>query len=380
MKLLILDQFSDPGGAQQALLELLPAFRDHGWDVTVGLPGAGPLIGQIRDAGFPVESIECGPYASGRKTFGDLARFLLDTPSLAARIASLARDADVVCLNGPRLLPAAALARLDAPVMFHAHSFLGPGPLRRLAGRALRHMRATVIANCEFVAAPWRKYAADVQVIYNGVADVGLTSGGRTGPPRVACLGRIAQEKGQLEFLAAAERIYRERPDCHFTIYGAALFSESGAEQYDRDVRARSVGLPVEFAGWIDEVGVALSQTDILLVPSTPVEATTRVILEAYSAGVPVIALANGGIPEVVENGRSGFLVRSVEEMADAAVQLLADADRRAAMSAMARELWERRFTLERFRREIAAALETVRRRPAPAAPRPPAPDRTRIA
>ena len=52
MRLLILDQFSDPGGAQQALVELLPAIRERGWDAAVGLPGDGPLFEQIARAGF----------------------------------------------------------------------------------------------------------------------------------------------------------------------------------------------------------------------------------------------------------------------------------------------------------------------------------------
>ena len=379
MKLLILDQFSDPGGAQQGLIELLPAFRERGWDAVVAMPGTGRLFNDVRELGFRAETIECGPYASGRKTVGDLARFVRDTPSLARHIARLAAGAEVVYVNGPRLLPAAALAKVVAPVVFHAHSFLGPGPLRTLAGRSLRRTNASVIANCEFVAAHWREYVDELRVIYNGV---GNAPRHRTadGPPRVACLGRIAPEKGHLEFLAAAARIHAALPDCRFTVYGAPLFSEPGVERYAREVRTRAEGLPVDFAGWVDDPAAALAQTDLLLVPSTAVEATTRVILEAFAAGTPVIAFANGGIPEVVDDGRTGRLVRSADEMALAAIELLGDPARRTAMSAAARQSWEQRFTLERYRAEVIEALETARRRPAPAAPLRSNRGRTRIA
>ncbi len=360
MKLLLLDQFSDPGGAQQGLLDLLPAIRERGWEARVGLPGAGEMFQRVRDEGFAAERIECGPYKSGRKSVADVARFLQGTPRLARQIEALAEGVDAVYVNGPRLLPAAALARLRAHVVFHSHSLIGLGMMRRLAGWSLRRMDAAVIGNCEFVAAVWRPYARHVSVIYNGVSGGdALPPPGAPRPfPTVACIGRIAPEKGQLEFLAAAETIHATVPGARFAVIGAALFGEAAAERYDRAVRARAAGLPVEFRGWVEDVYAALAGVDLLLVPSAPHEATTRVILEAYAAGVPVIAFASGGIPEVVDNGVTGFLSNSVEEMAATAIALLRDPARRASMSVGARMCWERRFTLERYQREVLAHFD----------------------
>jgi glycosyltransferase involved in cell wall biosynthesis len=360
MKALLLDQFSDPGGAQQGLLDLLPGLHEHGWTAAVGLPGHGELFHRIRALGFPVERIDCGPFTSGRKSAVDLARFLAQTPRLAWQLRALAADADVVYINGPRLLPAAALARLRAPVVFHSHSLIPPGPLLRLAGASLRRLRARTLANCEYTAAPWRPYSR-TSVVYNGVAPCDSTPqwAGNT----IACIGRIAPEKGQLDFLEAVRLASPDLPDCRFLIYGAALFNEPAVQRYDAEVRIRARDLPVEFAGWVDDVYSALATTDLLLVPSQPVEATTRVILEAYAAGVPVVAFASGGIPEVVEHRHTGLLVRSPAEMARAAVELLREPVRRARMSAAARDCWRRRFTLDRYRAEVAAALEIAARR-----------------
>jgi glycosyltransferase involved in cell wall biosynthesis len=365
MKLLILDQFSDPGGSQQGLLELLPAFRERGWEAIVGLPGAGRLFADVRQLGFPAEKIECGPYRSARKSVGDLVRFARGTPRLARHLALLADGVDVVYVNGPRVLPALALSHVAAPVIFHAHSYLGPGLLRTLSGRSLRRVQASVIANCEFVAAPWRNYVERVEIILNGVSGGALPATRLPGTAHVACIGRIAPEKGQLEFLKAAEIIHRSFPNARFTIYGATLFGEPGAEAYEREVRARAAGVPVEFAGWITDIYAALARIDVLLVPSAPPEATTRVILEAYAAGVPVVAFASGGIPEIVEDGVTGALTRSAAEMAEAALALLNNPARRAAMSAGARECWTRRFTLDRYRNDVLGALETARTRTA---------------
>ncbi len=197
MRLLLLDQFSDLGGAQQGLLELLPAIAARGWQALVGMPGEGEMFARVREMGFPTEPIECGPYESGRKSTRDVARFATQTPKLARRIRELSAKlgAELLYVNGPRLLPAAALAGVDCPVVFHSHSFVGPGAVRRLAGAALHRMKARVIGQSHYVAEPWEPFVGRdrMTVIYNGVA------GPREwrprapgGPPRVGCVGRIA--------------------------------------------------------------------------------------------------------------------------------------------------------------------------------------------
>jgi glycosyltransferase involved in cell wall biosynthesis len=365
VNLLLLDQFSDPGGAQHGLLDLLEACRERGWNATVGLPGNGPLFERVRNLGFPATRIACGPYASGKKTLGDAGRFLTGTPRLARQIRQLAdsTNAGLVYLNGPRLLPAAALAGLRRPVVFHAHSYLFPGALRTLAGAALRHLDAWVLGSCQFVAEPWRRFVRPerVSVIYNGVAGPPAGSRRRNATPRVGCIGRIAPEKGQREFVAAARSIHRWIPESTFTIYGAALFAEAGALRYEREVRAAAEGLPVEFRGWVSNVYSALAGLDLVLAPSAGHEATTRVILEAFAASVPVIAFRSGGIPEVVQDGVNGYLVDSAEDMARRAAILLQLPPReRLRVSKAARETWERRFTKDRYQRELSDFLGSL--------------------
>ena len=362
MKLLVLDQFSEPGGAQQALLDLLPAFRECGWQVVVGMPGEGECFGRVRELGFEAVSIECGPYHSGWKSAADVARFVRGTPKLARQIQGMAAGVDLVYVNGPRLLPAVARARLEAPVLFHSHSYLPAGGVRLLAGYCLRGMKARVVANCRFVGEQWRECAGlRVTVVYNGVT--GMLSAPR-GPGglrySVGCIGRIAPEKGQREFVAAAGRILRAVPECRFLIHGSALFSDA---RYEAEVRDAARGLPVEFRGWTSDVYAALAEMDLLLVPSATHEATTRVIPEAFAAGVPVVAFASGGIPELIEDGVSGFLTHTVEEMADTAIRVLRTDC--AAVSRAARETWRRRFTLEIYRREVMSILKSMAAVPA---------------
>lgn len=365
MRLLLLDQFSDPGGAQQCLLDLLPAIRERGWQVLVGLPGEGEMFERVRALGFEVAQVECGPYSSGTKSAADMTRFAGGTPRLAWQIRNMAKrlDVDLVYVNGPRLLPATAMAATHRPVLYHSHSYVPPGFGRKLAGAALRRTGAWVLGNCRFAADPWRSYVRSerISVVFNGVA-------GPATPPRrvrhangpaVGCIGRIAPEKGQLQFVKAVSLIHRALPKCRFSIYGAALFSDPRAKQYDSEVRAAAAALPIGFAGWVENVYSALADLDVLLVPSTAREATTRVILEAFAAGVPVVAFPSGGIPEVIADGMDGLLAASVEEMARMVVELLSgDPARLAVMSRVARESWCSKFTLERYSQQVLETLE----------------------
>ncbi len=348
MHILFLDQYSDPGGAQQCLLDLLPAVAERGWRAHLAVPGNGELCARARGCGATVDNIECGPFPAGRKSAWDAARFAAQIARLRRRIAELVQryDADLVYVNGPRLLPACD-ARRHA-TLFHCHSYLGPSNAwivrRYLAG-------AMVVGSCNFVLEPLRGHP-DLQTVYNGVE--GGPRSGPAGGRRVGVIGRIAPEKGQAEFLLAARLV----PDARFVICGAPLFGEDRAQAYAAELRRLATGLPVEFLGWREDVREVLRDLDVLVVPSIVPEATTRVVLEAYAAGVPVIASPVGGIPEVVEDGVTGYLA-DARRSQELAVRIRAVLDARPnALVERAHRRWRERFTLRRYREEMIGKIE----------------------
>jgi glycosyltransferase involved in cell wall biosynthesis len=362
VRILALDQFSDPGGAQRVLLDALAAFGSRGWSARVGLAGNGPMFAAVEGLGFAAEPLNCGPYRSGAKSARDLLRFAVEVPRLAAQIRRSARrfGAGLVYINGPRLLPAAALAGLRVPVVFHSHSYLPPGRMRDLAGLALRHLRADTVANCRFTSAQWARFVPPTRrdVIYNGVDGPHQACEREPGPPRIGCIGRIAPEKGQLAFVEAARRIHRALPVSRFLIAGAPLFDDAPSVAYDTEVRRAAAELPLEFTGWSRDVYALLSRLDLLLVPSAPHEATTRVIPEAWAARVPVIAFPSGGIREIVRHRENGFLAGTPTEAADLAVRLLAgDRAEMARIAEGGHAAWQRGFTRERFAERLLHVL-----------------------
>jgi glycosyltransferase involved in cell wall biosynthesis len=384
VRILALDQFGELGGAQQCLLDLIPALHERQWEVHVAAPD-GPLAARCRDIGATFSAIHCGPYSRGKKTPRDILRFAFELPGLRREIARLADRfrADLLYVNGPRLLPAAAWAsrgrvlKYLIPVLFHCHSFLGRSapPVRAgfrntwgalPAGISLWRSRARVVASCRFVAEPLARWCAHPpRIVYNGVPASRFTRSefAPGGVWRIGIVGRIAPEKGQIDFLKAARLLAECDHDCRFVVCGAVISSDPASTAYGEEVRRFAQGLPVEFTGWREPVDSIFSELDVLVVPSAPGEATTRVILEAYAAGVPVVAYASGGIPEVVTNGRTGLLVSpAIPRALSGRIRELISGPRERIweFSRQAHAEWRNKYTLEEYRRRIVEIISTT--------------------
>jgi len=349
LRVLFADQYAQPGGAQLCLREVMEEARGRGWETHLMTPASG----------LP-ESMAA--YGNGSKSVRDLLAFGPDTirAALAMRRVIRRHQIDLVYANGPRVLPAAALA--GGPLLFHAHSYLGTAYARAIAGRCIRARRATVFAASNFVAGPLRKMrcAAEIRVIYNGIADQTFFARSFASPAlTIGIVGRIAPEKGHLDFVRAAHGIAAAYPATRFVVYGAPLFS---GDRYECEVRRAAFGLNLEFKGWTEPIAEALHSIDILAVPSASIESLPRVIPEALSAGTPVVAYASGGIPELMRPRQTCLLTAAPdsEALASAFRELLRDRQKMRWLAVNGRLEWERRFRLERFQREVCDALQQV--------------------
>lgn len=373
MNILFLDQYSDMGGAQQCLLDLIPAVQTAGWHVTCAAPGAGRLVEKLRDRGVAVHPLAAISLAAGPKPPQDFFRFAFATPVLARNVSRLARDthADLIYVNGPRVLPAAAWAARQAglPLLFHSHNYLAQRSAAILAGRSLQFANARVIACCQHAARPLRPYMnpGRLRVIFNGVNPSATMPVPSPAGPRIGVIGRISPEKGQLEFLEAARRILPAYPSATFIVCGAPLFGDPQASHYFHQIRHTAEGLPVEFSGWQENIQAVLARLDLLVVPSLREPGAPRIILEAYTARVPVVAFVSGGIPEILHEAETGFLVEppTAQALATKIEQLLQAPEQLRKVAAMAYNTWKEQFTVERYQREVLEVIGLTQTRSA---------------
>lgn len=365
MKILLADQFSELGGAQRVLLELLPALLREGWDCTLAVPGNGLLRGRAEELGVRCEEITCGPFQSGSKSFTDMVRYGTQFYKLRKQFRGLVEDfrPEVFYVNGPRLIPSAcALGGMAPPVVVHLHSYLKQRYAAVLTGYSLRRARVSVVGNCQFVLGPLRSFldGRESAVVYNGVTDcVFRERNARCN--RIGIIGRICTEKGQKVFVEAARMVGSSLPEAKFVICGSTQFSDKRSESYLDDVRRLAMGLPVEFLGWQEDVREVLHSLDLVVVASlAQAEATTRVIPEAFSAGVPVLASDLPGIREIVKEGETGFLFPSGKPgaLANRMREVLGCPQVLSRVAVNARREFEERFKIEGFHRQMVGILE----------------------
>ena len=361
MRLLILDQFSEPGGAQQCLRDLVPEMLRRNWDLTFMAPGKGSLHADLSKLGVCCQTLPGGGYSNGAKTLADAIRYCYDLSTSAAQVYCLTRPLapEVVYVNGPRLLPLAVL--LDRPIVYHAHSLLNKSYARFIVRKCLLTQRVSVIATSAFVAQTLRALSDSLRmkVIYPGVPDQGFSVRKTKSRFRVGIIGRIAPEKGHLDFVRAAALLSDRRSDVEFAVFGSSMISAKG---YEERVRTEADGLPIRFMGWTNDVASVLHELDVLAVPSNANEAAGRVVTEALSAGTPVVAYPSGGILELIRHEQTGLLTRTPgpESLAETVQYLLMNPELRERIVHAGRSEWYIRFQLQAFQRDVCNSLEAA--------------------
>jgi len=354
--LLIADQTAELGGAQLGLLDLLPAIVRE-FSPLVVTPAAGPFTERLDQLGVTWTLWPLGDYGSGSKSAADVWRFSRRLPACSARLTELIRQsgARLLLANGPRAFPAAAVAarRCRIPSVWNLHLELTSTRDRRLCQTAAALARPKIVACSEAClhVFPARSFVRrHGEVLYPGVADPAVP---RRNPDAVGVIGRLHPDKGQDLLLEAA----RLAPLGNIRFFG----STSGQTAFRQKLEKQAARLPegsVEFRGWTDDLGAALGGLRVLVVPSRR-EALARVIMEAFAAGIPVVAAKSGGIPEVVRHEHNGLLVPTEDSRALAAAvrRCLDDAELRNRIVAQARRDYLARFQLDRYQNRMLAVL-----------------------
>lgn len=249
----------------------------------------------------------------------------------------------------------AAIGRhFNLPVLLHLHGsgydqfYAQVAPARQARIRQLFQRAERVVVLGEY----WKAFVVgelgvaseNVRIIANGVPSSTREHVPSEGPFRFLTLGIVGERKGTDVLLKALSQL-PSGIDWKATIAG-----NGEVEKYRQFADELSIGDRVNFPGWIDEQGAKslLAQSDAFVLPSRA-ENQPIAILEAMAQALPVISTKIGAIPEQVEEGVNGYLVRpgDVDELKSALVRLASDREGQSRMGHEGRTLFERKFSIE---------------------------------
>lgn len=181
--------------------------------------------------------------------------------------------------------------------------------------------------------------------------------------PVIGIVGRICNWKGQHIFLQAAAIVRQQWPGARFQVIGAPLFQEKHLED-ELKALAATLGLEdaVDFMGFRTDVNNLIQQMTILVHASTTGEPFGQVIVQGMAASKPVVATNGGGVPEIVIDGVTGYLVpmSDASAMAIAIQKLLASPAKAAEMGRLGRQRILEKFTIESSARAVEAVYSSL--------------------
>ena len=126
----------------------------------------------------------------------------------------------------------------------------------------------------------------------------------------IAAIGQLSRWKNQTDFIKAADKILKDNQNVHFLIIGDDLSKREAKFKNELKtlVRQFEIDKQLSFLGHRNDIQEIMAQIDIL-VHTAINEPFGRVIIEAMAMEKPVVAYNSGGIPEIVLNNKTGFLV-----------------------------------------------------------------------
>ena len=371
MRILFYNHTGIVSGAEKMLLLSLRHLPRDLYDLMVVCTEEGFLLAEASSLGvpsFPVPAIQARYTCNPVTLAGYLVSIGRALSKLRRSFKSLAPD--ILHANTVRAGIVATIATLgkDIPIIWHTHDILPGHPLTILIRfLAQSSSRIQIVACSEAAARSIRLTICSrvpVTVIHNGVDTDKFRSnpaaraakreelGLRSSVLAVGIVGQVTRRKGQLGLIRAFAEVHKAIPDAGLMVVGSPMFNKD--HEYFRELKQEVHFLHLEekvrFLGQRTDIPALMQSFDVVVLNSD-VEPFALVLAEAMMAGKAVIATDSGGVPEIIQGGRNGELVKVGHQQALAAalLRLARDPSRREQYGREAAQTIQTTFTKEQY-------------------------------
>jgi glycosyltransferase involved in cell wall biosynthesis len=343
---------SGPGGAENVLLMLAGRLNPERFRSIVAINQPGWLEDRLAELGLPAVRVEWDKWWDFRLPRA-LARLVRDEQ--IDLIHSHLPDQNFYACLASRLSRCPAIVTYHGPVeLSDAGSFSGWLKLQLVKRTACK-----VVVVCDFVREMLKKIGFPEEIltrIYNGIElarFASVTAGGlrqeMNCAPQTALIGMVANvraPKGHEYFIRAARLIADQHPNTFFVISGD--LHKTLAPPLFKLITDLGLENRLKFLGYRQDVPRILADLDVFVLPSTS-EGFPLVVLEAMACAKPVVATCCGGAGEVVDEGRTGFMVPVADAPAIArrVIELLDQKEKSASMGQAAKLRIESEFSVQ---------------------------------
>ncbi|MBC7857135.1 MAG: glycosyltransferase [Pirellulaceae bacterium] len=342
------------GGAEKQLTLLATGLARKGWDLHVCvLTHTGPLEEQLRQAGVPLTFIDkrwkLDPFAYRRlkreiqRLQPDVVHTWLFAANAYGRQAAFAAGVKHVVAGERCVDPWKGTTQLtiDRYLAKRTERIItnSSGVRDFYAGKGLPAEKFTVIPNG---ISPFAPPAEQVVTRDQLLEELGLPQDARL----IGAIGRLWPQKRLKDIVWSADLVKCVRDDGHFLIIGDG----PQRRRLERYAEQASVPEMVHFLGERSDVPRILPHLDLLMLASG-YEGQSNAIMEAMSAGVPVVASDIPGNRDLVVNGETGFLVDVGDRaaLAQKALMILSDPELASRLGSAGRERMLCEFSIERM-------------------------------
>ena len=183
---------------------------------------------------------------------------------------------------------------------------------------------------------------------------------GLVGAPVITMLAMLRVEKGADVLLDAAARLLKDWPQALFVLAGGG--DEPDIAALKRQAERLGVAASVRFLGHREDVPEILAASDVCVLPSSGNEGVPQAVIQYLAMARPVVATNVGGIPEAVEQGKCGLLVRpgDIDGLADAIAWLLRHPDEARRMGEAGQRVALERFDADRVAERVLAIYQEL--------------------